>query len=72
MFVKRELAAGGEEEVELRAATVQAVETLRAVVVEVHGVELPSAVALDWWLWAMGERARAETPPHHRTLTPYY
>ncbi len=30
------------------------------------------SIHLDWWLWGVGEKARSEHPPHHRTLTIYY
>lgn len=65
-----EIPAGSEQEVEIRAATVQAVERLRNVLAE-HGRELHT-VELDWLLWQRGEAQREELPPHHRTLTIYY
>lgn len=74
--------AGGSEEVEIRAATVSAVEALRDALQARWGpgvgssssvpVVLPHAVQLDWWLWETGEATRATDPPHHRTLTVYY
>ncbi|GBF97280.1 hypothetical protein Rsub_09971 [Raphidocelis subcapitata] len=120
-----QLPAGGEEECEIRAATVTAVERLRAAA-EALEAEARAAAArkqaakgegagegeggggggeageeggsegagaggagdgdsgggeeaepllsihVDWWLWGRGEAARAEDPPHHRTLTIYY
>ena len=64
------LPAGSEEEVEVRAATVQAVERLRAAMAR-RGRELPTA-QVDWLLWQRGERTKEELPPHHRTLTVFY
>lgn len=73
---RRELAAGGREEVEIRAATVEAVERLRAALAarlaaEGRAGEVAS-VQIDWWLWEAGERDRARHRPHHRVLTVYY
>lgn len=66
----RELPAGGEEEVEIRAATVRAVELMRgALAASVPGI---TSVTLDWWLWEAGEAGRDAQSPHHRTLGPYY
>ncbi|KXZ54661.1 hypothetical protein GPECTOR_4g727 [Gonium pectorale] len=70
------IAAGSEEEVEVRACTVAAVEALREAIAAkylgVPGAQLPHAIQLDWWLWELGERERKSHPPHHRTLTVYY
>ena len=55
---------------ELRAATVQAVERLRAAMAR-RGRELPTA-QVDWLLWQRGERTKEDLPPHHRTLTVFY
>ena len=64
---------GSEEEVELRAASVQAVEQIRDSIKARHGDKLcPTAVQLDWWLWETGESSRASDPPHHRTATVFY
>lgn len=67
---REELPAGSEMEVELRAATVQAVERLRSALAE-HGREMHS-VEVDWLLWQRAEAQRQKLPPHHRTLTIYY
>ena len=74
---RRELAPGSQEEVEVRAATVAAVERLRGVLARRlagEGAEAPHlcSVTLDWWLWEEGERNIAAHRPHHRTLTTYY
>ena len=67
------LPAGGDAEVEIRAATVQAVEALRAAVQrERPSCQPPLAIHLDWRLWALGESARDTLPPHHRTCTIFY
>lgn len=65
-----EVLPGSEEEIEIRAATVQAVELLRNALAE-RGRRLLS-VELDWYLWRRGEAMQATLPPHHRTLTIYY
>jgi hypothetical protein len=61
---------GSEEEIEIRAATVQAVEFLNARCIAL-GLEITS-VELDWYLWQTGEHRLATMRPHHRTLTVYY
>ncbi|KAK9820576.1 hypothetical protein WJX72_011811 [[Myrmecia] bisecta] len=66
---------GSEEEVEIRAGTIQAVELLKeALHVQFNNTQLalPHSVQLDWWLWDAGETARETSPPHHRTLTVFY
>jgi hypothetical protein len=69
-----EIPAGSEAEVEVRAATVVAVERLRAAVGARHGRGRgpPLAVAVDWVLWEAGEAAHARCRPHHRTRTIFY
>lgn len=80
----RTIAAGSPEEIEIRAGTVQAVERVREALQErlERTPELAgeggggrgrlTSVAIDWFLWNLGESARDEAPPHHRTLTVYY
>ena len=65
-----ELASGGGEEVEIRAATVEAVERLRAC----SGLSSLSSVQLDWVLWNAGERLQQQgkLSPHHRTRSTFY
>lgn len=67
-----ELDAGGQEEIEIRSATVQAVERLRESLAAV-GRPMPS-VELDWWLWHIGEDEAAAglLAPHHRVRTTAY
>jgi hypothetical protein len=64
-----ELPPGGEAEVEIRAATVWAVERMR-VAAAARGID-STAWEIDWHLW---DRAHAPdvTRPHHRTRTIYY
>lgn len=77
---KQELAPGSAQEVEIRAATVVAVERLKAELQRLAaqpGLARPPgdqllSIHLDWWLWEQGEAARHVHPPHHRTLTVYY
>ena len=64
------LAASSEEETEIRAATVQAVERLRGLL-KAKGVDTIS-IHIDWLLWQKGESLRNEIGPHHRTLTIFY
>lgn len=76
---RQEVAAGGQEEVEVRAATVAAVERLRTALgarLAAEGQQAAAAalnsVVIDWWLWEQGERNVAQHRPHHRCLTTYY
>lgn len=71
----QELPAGGEEEIEIRAATVVAVERFKEAILRRRSLgrgDPPLSVALDWYLWEKGERLRHQHRPHHRTLTIYY
>lgn len=73
---KETIAPGSVEEIEIRAATVMAVEKLKAEIV--HGRQEDSikspilSVCIDWWLWEMGERDKDTHRPHHRVMTIYY
>ncbi|HEY8490942.1 MAG TPA: queuosine salvage family protein [Dehalococcoidia bacterium] len=60
--------AGSEEEVEIRACTVWAVETLRDALAD-RGVSL-TAAELDWVLWERSQGMQAR--PYHRTRTIFY
>jgi hypothetical protein len=66
----QEIPFGCEEEIEIRACTVIAVEMIQKVFKE-KGVEL-LVIEIDWLLWQIGEKKKDEIPPHHRTLTIYY
>lgn len=70
------IAAGSKEEIEIRSATVQAVELLRTKIADSYHEakgKKPPAVHLDWYLWQLGEARRNSMHcQHHRTLTPYY
>jgi hypothetical protein len=61
---------GSEEETELRAMTIVAVEKLRECL-QGRGRNLLS-IEIDWLLWQWGEAAKDDIPPHHRTLTIFY
>jgi hypothetical protein len=62
---------GSEEESEIRAGTVIAVEELRKVILEKTQQSLTS-VEIDWLLWNWGEQVKDTIKPHHRTLTIFY
>ena len=59
-----------DEELEIRASTVWAVELLRQELSR-RGRPTPS-YAIDWALWQAGQSLPANTDPYHRTLTVYY
>jgi hypothetical protein len=61
---------GSEEEVELRAATVVAVERLHSKLIA-RGARI-LVIELDWLLWQRGEQIKDSIKPHHRTLTVFY
>lgn len=67
---KTEIPVNSEQEIEIRAATVVAVERLRAGLADAGHPML--AVQVDWLLWNLGEARRDSLPPHHRTLTVFY
>jgi len=64
-----ELPAGCEEEVEMRAATVVAVERMREQLAR-RGREVP-AWQIDWYLWDRSHGAEVRVA-HHRTRTIFY
>jgi hypothetical protein len=65
-----ELPAGGEEEVEIRAATVWACEAV-ARELSAHLNSRVTSAGVDLWLWNEGQ-ALGELQPYHRTRTVYY
>lgn len=65
-----ELPAGGAEEVEIRAATVAAVEAVRDALAALG--RPMTAVELDWRLWHRAESIRDRLPAHHRVRTVAY
>ena len=76
---RQELAAGSREEIEIRAATVEAVERIKRCLADRLAAQAQqqagtglNSVLLDWWLWEQGEREWQRHRPHHRTLTVYY
>ncbi|CAI0406329.1 unnamed protein product [Linum tenue] len=64
-----EIAAGSEEEVELRACSIYAVEKMRDLIRLKSGKQVLT-VELDLWLWAYG--VQRPSLQHHRTLSIYY
>ena len=67
---KVELIHGCQEEVEIRACLVHAVELMRDQL-KSAGVNW-TAVEVDWLLWQIGEEKKDNIPPHHRALSIYY
>ncbi|KAF3669238.1 putative formamidase-like [Capsicum annuum] len=64
-----EIISGSEEEVELRACSVYAVEKIKELISKKTGKQVLS-VELDLWLWASG--IQCPSLQHHRTLSIYY
>jgi hypothetical protein len=62
--------AGSDEEIEIRAATVWAVELLRRALAA-RGVVRPAS-GIDYRLWAESQHAVPDERPYHRTRTIYY
>lgn len=58
-------------ELEIRAATIQAVELVHSFMVQ-HGHVSLRVIELDWLLWQIGESSKDTLQPHHRTLSIYY
>ncbi|MCX7622474.1 MAG: queuosine salvage family protein [Thermomicrobium sp.] len=67
---REELPAGSPEEVEIRAATVCAVDEL-ARRLQASG-RSAAAWQVDWALWQLGQTLPSDAPPYHRTRTPFY
>ncbi|XP_047959288.1 queuosine salvage protein-like [Salvia hispanica] len=65
----REITSGTEEEIELRACTIHAVEEIKESIQKKTGNQVLSA-ELDLWLWAYG--IACPSLQHHRTLSIYY
>ncbi|XP_057960320.1 uncharacterized protein LOC131152469 isoform X2 [Malania oleifera] len=64
-----EIGSGSEEEVELRACSIYAVEKMRELIKLKSGKQVLS-VELDLWLWSFG--IQCPSLQHHRTLSIYY
>jgi hypothetical protein len=67
---REELPAGSPEEIEIRAATVWAVEELGHRLAAA-GQPMP-AWQIDWALWNLGQELPSDAPPYHRTRTIFY
>lgn len=63
--------AGDPREVEIRAATVAAVESIRRTLAERVG-RSPRSFEIDWHLWGIGQEPSPEDRPYHRTRTTAY
>ena len=64
------IAPGSEEEIEIRAATVWAVELLRRALAR-RGIQRPAS-AIDYRLWEESQTKLPGEKPYHRTRTIYY
>ena len=64
------ISAGSEEEVEIRAATVVAVEMIREALARLGHPRC--AHQIDWLLWNMGQDDTYRKKPYHRTVTMCY
>ncbi|KAH7472160.1 hypothetical protein KRP22_002402 [Phytophthora ramorum] len=67
---KGEIPAGSEMELEIRAATIQAVEMIHNHMA--HQGHHLQVIELDWLLWQIGEDNKEDLLPHHRTWSIYY
>ncbi|MBI5878001.1 MAG: hypothetical protein HZB53_10135 [Chloroflexi bacterium] len=65
-----ELPPGSDEEIEIRAATIVAVECMREMLAA-RDLKL-SSVEIDWALWDAAQGAPPDGKPYHRTRTIYY
>ena len=66
----REIPAGSEQETEIRACTIVAVDLLQASLRR-NGLSL-LVLEVDWLLWQRGEKMKDSLKPHHRCRTIYY
>jgi hypothetical protein len=73
---REELPAQVTDELAIRAATVVAVERVRAAIVAAAAGEprllALTSVEIDWLLWDEGEARKDAIAPHHRTRTIFY
>lgn len=60
--------AGSDEEIEIRATTIYAVEVIKRML-SARGINRLS-IEVDWILW--GRTRGLDSPPHHRTITTFY
>jgi hypothetical protein len=67
---RAELRAGSEEEVEIRAMTVWAVEALR--IAFLNAGRRVTSMQIDNWLWQLGQLDAFRTKPYHRCRTIFY
>jgi len=68
---QKELAAGGKEEVEIRAATVMAIQSLKRALAELN--IRTSAAEIDAKLWLLAQELdRKQVKPYHRCRTIFY
>lgn len=65
-----EIPFGSEEETEIRAATIIAVDLIHAELCRQGSSIL--VIEVDWLLWQAGEQQKQRYRPHHRTKTIYY
>ncbi len=65
-----EIPAGDPLEIEIRAATIWAIESLRQTLEQ---LDMPLAsFELDWMLWQLGQDLQGDVRPYHHTRTIYY
>ena len=70
-IARRELISPGSlEEIEIRAATIWAVEALRLALARLGKNQTASEI--DWLLWQAGQELPSDAEPYHRTRTIYY
>jgi len=67
----RELPSGSREEIEIRAATIVAVEKLKEAFHR-RGAGHVTSVHVDHWLWSLGQRQPFRRRPYHRCRTIFY
>jgi Potential Queuosine, Q, salvage protein family len=66
----QEIAAGSAAEIEIRAATIWAVESIRRALAERNVIR--SASEIDYRLWSESQAPTPDMRPYHRTRTIYY
>lgn len=73
LFNRELLEAGSSMEVEIRAASVMAIEAIKDEIKVTFGEDLvPMSIQLDWWLWEKAEFGYLDDALQHRTLTLFY
>eukprot|EP01066_Platyproteum_vivax_P000315 Platyproteum_vivax@DN1034_c0_g1_i1.p1 len=66
-----QISSGSEEEIEIRACTIQACKMIRQQIEKIWKKKMMD-IEVDWLLWQLAEASKSTMKPPHHTLTIYY